>query len=248
MVGTSVIGSQMRFIRDRDPGFDRKHTFTFDGRNFAPQIKQALSGESSIIGLSTSTDIPVNILTCTLSTDWDGKPRDRSLMMAQLSVDKDFISNFKLKLIAGGNFRGTKSDSTSFILNETAVKQTGIKDPIGKRFKLNDTDGTLIGVVKDYNITSIREPIMSLKVLGATVLNIITLLSNGFMKLILIAIVIASPIAWIGVDHWLNEFAYKVGIQWWTFVLAGLLAIITALLTIGFQSVKAGHGQPGSID
>ena len=45
MVGTLVIGSQMRFIRDRDPGFDRKHTFTFDGRNFAPQIKQALSGE-----------------------------------------------------------------------------------------------------------------------------------------------------------------------------------------------------------
>lgn len=341
IVGTFVIGSQMRFIRDRDPGFERKHTFSFDGRNFTPQIKQALIGESSILGVSTSTDTPVNVLTGTLSTDWDGKPKDRALIMAQLSVDPDFIPNFKLKLLAGRNFRGTKADSTSIILNETAVKQTGIKDPIGKRFKLNDTEGTIIGVVKDFNITSIREPIMSLvifshpkqnykvhvhttqqlapqalkkaerlwkqlmpaypfdyafldadynvlyrtdeqtrqlfnffagiaivisclgllgltsytteqrtkeigirKVLGATVLNITTLLSKDFMKLILIAIVIASPIAWFGMDHWLKDFAYKVEIKWWIFLLAGLLAMLTALVTICFQSVKAAMVNP----
>lgn len=77
------------------------------------------------------------------------------------------------------------------------------------------------------------------KVLGATVLNITTLLSKDFIKLVLVAIVIASPIAWFAMDHWLKDFAYKVEMRWWTFLLAGLLAMVTALLTICFQSVKA---------
>lgn len=84
------------------------------------------------------------------------------MIMAQLNVDQDFIPNFKLKLTAGRNFSGTRADSASIILNETALKQTGIKDPIGKRFKLDGTEGTIIGIVKDFNITSIREPIMPL--------------------------------------------------------------------------------------
>ncbi|MNY30301.1 FtsX-like permease family protein [compost metagenome] len=82
------------------------------------------------------------------------------------------------------------------------------------------------------------------KVLGATVLNITTLLSGDFMKLIFIAIVIASPIAWLVMDHWLNDFAYKVEIQWWVFLLAGLLAVTTALLTICFQCIKAAMANP----
>ncbi|WAC14099.1 ABC transporter permease [Dyadobacter pollutisoli] len=341
IVGTFIIGSQLRFIRERDPGYNRKHVFAFNGRKFTPQFKRALMNESSILGVSTSTESPVNVLTGTVSSDWDGKEKDRVVVMAQMSVDQDFIPNFKMKLVAGRNFSGTKADSTHFILNETAVKEAGIKDPVGKRFKRESTEGIIIGVVKDFNTTTIRESVWPLimysnpawnsiinvhttgeqapaalaaaeklwkqylpqypfeyafldanydqmyrseqqtgqlfnffagiaivisclgllglasftteqrtreigirKVLGATVLNITALLSKDFIKLVILAIAIASPIAWLLMDHWLKDFAYKVTIQWWIFPLGGLLAIASALLTISFQSIKAALANP----
>lgn len=82
------------------------------------------------------------------------------------------------------------------------------------------------------------------KVLGATVGNIVALLSKDFVKLVLIAIVIASPVAWYLMDKWLQDFAYKISIQWWMFVLAGVAAIIIALLTVSFQSVRAALMNP----
>ena len=82
------------------------------------------------------------------------------------------------------------------------------------------------------------------KVLGASVPNIISLLSADFLKLVLIAIVIASPLAWYAMNQWLQGFAYKLDITWWIFALAGLLAIGIALLTVSFQSVKAALMNP----
>ncbi|GAB4010023.1 ABC transporter permease [Spirosoma migulaei] len=77
------------------------------------------------------------------------------------------------------------------------------------------------------------------KVLGASVGNIIGLLSQDFLKLVLIAIVIATPLAWYAMTQWLEGFAYKIDLAWWMFALAGVLAIGIALLTVSFQSVKA---------
>lgn len=82
------------------------------------------------------------------------------------------------------------------------------------------------------------------KVLGATVSGITTLLSLDFVKLVLIAIVIASPIAWYAMNKWLQNFAYREDIHWWIFVLAGMAAIVIALLTISFQSIKAAVANP----
>jgi putative ABC transport system permease protein len=82
------------------------------------------------------------------------------------------------------------------------------------------------------------------KVLGATVTNITGLLSIDFVKLVLIAIVIASPIAWYGMNKWLQDFAYKAPISWWIFALAGFTAIVIALFTVSFQSVKAALMNP----
>ncbi|GAB2592795.1 permease prefix domain 2-containing transporter [Spirosoma areae] len=82
------------------------------------------------------------------------------------------------------------------------------------------------------------------KVLGASVTSIVTLLSKDFMKLILIAILIASPLAWWAMNQWLRDFAYKIDIEWWVFAGAGLLAVGIALLTVGFQSVKAALTNP----
>ncbi|CAN5647328.1 ABC transporter permease [soil metagenome] len=82
------------------------------------------------------------------------------------------------------------------------------------------------------------------KVLGASVGSIIGLLSKDFLKLVLIAILIASPLAWYAMDQWLKDFAYKIDIEWWMFALAGLLAVGIALLTVSFQSIKAALMNP----
>ncbi|MVM33802.1 FtsX-like permease family protein [Spirosoma sp. HMF4905] len=82
------------------------------------------------------------------------------------------------------------------------------------------------------------------KVLGASVFSIVGLLSNDFLKLVVVAIVIASPLAWYAMTKWLQGFAYKEELSWWIFALAGLLAIVIALLTVSFQSVKAALMNP----
>ncbi|UFH54235.1 ABC transporter permease [Spirosoma sp. KNUC1025] len=82
------------------------------------------------------------------------------------------------------------------------------------------------------------------KVLGASVTSIVTLLSKDFLKLVLVAIIIASPIAWYAMNRWLQNFEYKIAIEWWVFALAALLATAIAVLTVSFQSVKAALTNP----
>ena len=82
------------------------------------------------------------------------------------------------------------------------------------------------------------------KVLGASVVGIVTLLSKDFLKLVLVAIIIASPISWWLGQKMLAYFAYKIGVKWWIFVLAGALAAGLALLTVGFQAIKAALANP----
>jgi putative ABC transport system permease protein len=82
------------------------------------------------------------------------------------------------------------------------------------------------------------------KVLGASVLGITGLLTKDFLKLVVIAIFIASPLAWYFMKNWLADFTYRIDIQWWMFAIAGASALAIAFLTVGFQSVKAGLANP----
>jgi putative ABC transport system permease protein len=82
------------------------------------------------------------------------------------------------------------------------------------------------------------------KVLGASVTGIAALLSKDFLKLVLIAIVIASPIAWYLMHKWLQDFAYRISIGWWVFALVGFVAVLIALLTVSFQAIKAAVANP----
>jgi ABC-type antimicrobial peptide transport system permease subunit len=82
------------------------------------------------------------------------------------------------------------------------------------------------------------------KVLGASVSGIISMLSKDFLKLVLIAAVIAFPVAWWVMNKWLMDYKYRIEIGWWVFVVAGVVAILIALLTISFQSVKAAIANP----
>ena len=82
------------------------------------------------------------------------------------------------------------------------------------------------------------------KVLGASVTQITSLLSQDFMKLVVLALMIASPIAFFTMQKWLQDFAYRIQISWWVFAFSGLLAIVIALITISFQAIRAALANP----
>lgn len=82
------------------------------------------------------------------------------------------------------------------------------------------------------------------KVLGASIAQIISMLSADFLKLVVVAILIASPLAWYAMNRWLADFAYRIEMEWWMFALAGLVAVAVALLTVSFQAIKAAVANP----
>jgi len=82
------------------------------------------------------------------------------------------------------------------------------------------------------------------KVLGASVMDITTLMSKDFLRLIIISFVIASPVAWFAMGKWLENYTYRITVEWWVFVAAGLLSLLITLITISFQAIKAAIANP----
>lgn len=344
IVGTIVITSQLRYMRSKQLGYDKSHVFGVWMRDMVPHyeaIRADLMSQPGIVDITRSNGNIVNIGGISGDNDWDGKAPGQTLILHPMCIDKNFIPFFKMKMVTGSNFTGAVNDSAHFIVNEALVKQIGMKDPIGKRFKMWRINGTIIGVIKDFHFASMKEKIgpavfftgpnfiqnmyvkttgadapkaiaavqkvfkqyngefpftyhflddvfdnlykgeqregtlfdyfagiaifisclglLGLaaftaqvrtreigvrKVLGASVNGIVGLLAMDFMKLVLIAIVIASPVAWYAMHKWLQSYAYRIGIQWWVFVTAGVLAIVIAFITISFQSIKAALTNP----
>jgi putative ABC transport system permease protein len=82
------------------------------------------------------------------------------------------------------------------------------------------------------------------KVLGARVSSVTGLLAKEFIGLVLLSILIASPIGWYFMDRWLSDFAYRTSISWWVFPIAGVFALVIAILTISFQAFRAALANP----
>jgi len=343
IIGTLVINRQLNYIQNKELGFDRSFVFSVPMRNMENQyqsVKGELMNQSGITGVTTGDASIVSVGNTTGDTNWDGKEKDRSFMIHPMGIDQDFVKFFKMKMDAGTSFTGVKTDSLHFILNETAVRKAGIKNPVGKSFQLWDRKGVIVGVVKDFHFASLKQKIEPFvfyyqphtwqllvkttgkdapkalkivkntwkrynpgfpfsytfldqtyeslyksdertgslfnvfagiailisclglfglatytaqvkvkeigirKVLGASVANITTMLSRDFLLLIILAIVIASPIAWYAMNKWLQDFVYRATIQWWVFAFAGIAAVVIALITISFQSVKAALANP----
>jgi putative ABC transport system permease protein len=306
-------------------------------------IKDELKKDPAILNTSLSDAYNFSdVGSSTGDLDWATKPPKSNMIITQISADKDFIPTMKIKMAEGGNFTGTPADSSSFILNKTAVQKMGLKAPyVGQQISFHDRKGTIIGVVQDFNFQSLKEQIAPLifftfwnnrsilyirtsgnnahqsivsvekqykkyasdvpfsyqfldknfeelyksdqrtgmlfnvfagiaifisclglfglvtftaqvkikeigirKVLGASVAGIIQLISKDFMKLVIIAIIISIPISWWIMNKWLQGYVYRVDISWWVFVLSAGIAILTALLTVSFQSFKAAIANP----
>jgi len=339
IIGTIVITRQLNYIRTTGVGYDKGHVLTFwmrDMTNHYNAARAELIKQPGILDVTRSNQNIIRFQGFTGNVDWDGKDPKQNIIIHPIVVDRDLVSFFKMKMADGATFTGAKNDTAHFILNEAAIKEMGIKNPVDKRFRMQDINGTIIGVVKDFHYASMKEKIAPSmfwfvpkelnkiyikttardapkaiaaaehqfkqyngeypfsyaflddifdniyqseqregtlftdfaaiaifisclgllglaaytaqvrtreigvrKVLGASVSNLVGLLTKDFLKLVLLSIVIASPIAWYFMHKWLQDFAYKIDINWWVFILAGGMAIIIAFIATSFQAIKA---------
>ncbi|MGC4101700.1 ABC transporter permease [Ferruginibacter sp.] len=344
IAGTFIISKQLHYIRSKQLGYDRENVLAFFMRDMGKHydaVKTELLKQPGIVNVTRASANIVRIGAQTGSNWWEGKGKDETMMVRPMTIDKDFMSFFNMQMKEGNAFTGAVLDSAHFILNETAVQTARIKDPIGKKFKLWEREGTITGVVKDFHLASMKnkiEPVVFFydpknmgaiyikttgkdapkaiaatekkwkqynadfpfeyffldnifnnlyrseqrtgslfnvfalmaiiisclglfglatytaqvrtkeigvrKVLGASVPGIIKLLAGDFIKLVLIAITIATPVAWYLMNKWLQDFAYKTNIGWMVFALAGLAAVVIAVATISFQAIKAAVANP----
>jgi putative ABC transport system permease protein len=162
IAGTLVIGGQLKYIRSRELGYDKEHVLSFPMREMNAHFDAVKSGLMKQPGVADVTRASSNIVRIGGQSGdnyWDGKEKGETMMVHPLSIDRDFVPFFKMKMEQGDNFTGAIADSAHFILNETAVKTARIKDPIGKKFKLWQREGTIIGVMKDFHFSSMKNKI-----------------------------------------------------------------------------------------
>ncbi|MCE7065612.1 ABC transporter permease [Dyadobacter sp. CY326] len=171
LISALVVYQQMKFIREKELGYDRAHAFgihlpwAMKAKVQPVTFKARLLGESSIADATISSQSIVQINSSTTgSYDWDGRPKDFNPTVSQLSVEANFHKMFNIKLADGRWFdEGRVADKQNVVLNETAVKKLGLTRPvIGKRFDFQGKKGVIIGVVKDFHYKSLREKIQPL--------------------------------------------------------------------------------------
>ncbi|MRG45108.1 FtsX-like permease family protein [Chitinophaga sp. SYP-B3965] len=346
---------QMEYVNKKDLGFAKDQILTFHLNDMAlreriPAIKAELKKSPYIENISAASN-PIgnnNIGSNGFKAEKDGKFEKGSLITQTFYADADFMPAMGIQLVAGRNFDvNTPGEKyTTILVNETMVKEMGLKDPIGKRVQYEaDTirERRIIGVVKDFHIYSLQHKIAPMaimlpifsswednlyvrlnkdhipeamkhlekvyaefektyplemhfldenfshqyfaeqtqskvfliftclaifiaclglfglaaftaeqrtkeigirKVLGASVASITGMLSKDFLKLVLIAAILAIPVAWWSMQVWLKDFAYRISLSWWMFAAAGLLAIVITLATVGYQAMRAALANP----
>ncbi len=347
LVGTAVVYKQLNFIKDKDLGFDKSNLVYMEMKgemwNKRDALKSALQQNPLTTDYSIISDLPTSLITGTVDVQWEGKNPKSQVVIPSIDVDENFLSTFKIKLLAGRSFSAAfHADSSNYIINETAMHLMGmnVNNAVGKNISFSDVKGTIVGVVKDFNFKSLQYAIDPLvlrfnsgggyvimrtqpgntaadikalgaishqlnpnypftynfldkdldnlykgaqqmgsifnlfallaifisclglyglsafmaeqrtkeigvrKALGASVFNIVYLLSGNFTRLIVIAMLIAVPVSWIAINSWLKGFAYRIDINWLIFFIACFISLLIALLTISYESIKAAIANP----
>lgn len=347
IIGTIVVSRQVHYIQNKDLGYDRQNLIyiPIEGELWQKYtlFKEQALHMPGIQAVTRMTKSPTDIDDDTKSVDWDGKDPTTRPSFVQASVGYDFVRTLHIQMAQGRDFsKDFGTDSVGYLINETALRKIGYKNPIGKRLKFWQKQGTIIGVIKDFHFNSLRVPIEPLvlrldskekkgtaliktepgktkealgslailckslnpkfpfnyqfsdeafrklyksesvidklsncfafmaifiscmgllglamftaeqrskevsirKVLGATVWRLFALLSTEFLQLVIIALIIASPLAWLVMNNWLQEYSYHTSISWWIFAAAGLTAMLIALATVSFQSIKTALTNP----
>jgi putative ABC transport system permease protein len=164
ITSTIIIGEQLKYIREKNLGYDKENVFSFwmrDIDNHYEAAKADLLKQPGILGVTESGVDIINNTTGTVDVHWDGKrPDQQAFSIGQMPVERNFPEVMGIQFKEGNGFTGTPADSAHFILNETAIKETGIAEPaVGKRFTLHGVDGVIVGVAKDFHYQNMRTQI-----------------------------------------------------------------------------------------
>jgi ABC-type antimicrobial peptide transport system permease subunit len=185
LVGTIVMAKQMAYIRNKNLGYDKSYVFTVsfpkDAVKYPDAIETDLLKQQCVsnVAFSDSKDIS-DITKVNGDITWQGKPDNTMLMAWHICADKNFIPTMKLRFIEGGNFTGMPSDNYKYILNEAAVKAMGLKPPyVGTKIGYHKADGEIVGVIKDFNFKSLKDPIAPLVIISNGLKNILYVRTTG---------------------------------------------------------------------
>jgi len=354
--GMLVISRQLSFMKNKDLGFNPEAKVliplrTAEAKKKYESLKTELEKMNSIVAVSATNYPPGNNIFNDMAFYMEGGNMDNAILNRRNTIDAGYMELLGIKLIAGRAFSTNRqADSKgNLIINRASAKKFGIEPDkiIGQKLYF-DWQGQnykfqVIGVMEDYNQTSLKDPIIPLvfevpenaneygyliasvnssgftstiatiedtwkaqvadapfeysfldeniqqqykqdervskiisyfamiaiiicslglyglssfmaerrlkeigvrKVMGASVSQIVSMMSKEFVKLVLIAFVVATPVAWYAMDKWLQGFEYKTTLDIFIFTYAGLGAITIALLTISFESLKAANADP----
>jgi len=185
LVGTIVMGKQMKYISNKDLGYDKNYVFTVSFPKEATKNADAIENELLLkkgilnVSFSSANDI-TNVTEVSGDIMWDGKKDNVPFMLWRVQADKNFIPTMKYQFITGTNFTGTPSDDNKYILNETAVKVMALKPPyVGTKIGYGNADGEILGVVKDFNFKSLQDPVAPLIIRTSGFKNILYVRTTG---------------------------------------------------------------------
>ncbi|WPQ62342.1 FtsX-like permease family protein [Chitinophaga sancti] len=352
IIGTAVVYKQIKFAQNRPVGYSRNALINIPmstedfGENYNA-IKTELISKGIAESVATSSSPLTRSWFTTGGYTWQGKSPDLNQDFVKYYVSPDFGKTINWQIVQGRDFSSEfPSDSSGLIINESAVKYMGLKNPVGALISRNDSKQTtyqIVGVVKNIVTESAYEPVQQTfyffdksgkanfifiklkanksvhtsieqtgdifkkyittapfeysfvsddfaqkffneervgklaglfsalavlisalglfgmasfmaeqrtkeigirKVLGASVINVWGLLSKEFIVLVIIAILIAVPVAYYLMHNWLQNYNYRTNIPWQIFVLSGIGALAITLITISFQSIKAAMANP----
>lgn len=168
IIGTTIIYSQMQFIRNKNLGFDKELLVCLPirgnmGTSFE-SMKAQLLQNANIKSVTAGSAMPAGPINSEWGQiNWEGKDPDTVIPMNHIAVDENYLKTFGMNLVRGRDFsREFSTDTLNFILNEAAVKATGLQEPLGKKFTLLFRTGTIVGVVKNFHHYSLRRDITPL--------------------------------------------------------------------------------------
>jgi len=168
MVSTLVVNNQLKFISNRDIGFNKQNLLylqmpqTGDLQNNYQALKATLNENAGTADYTLIEHLPTYLTTGTTDIKWAGKDPNQQIIFPHIGADGNFLKTFGIRLAAGRGFNDNiKADENNYVLNETAVKIMGMTpaSAIGQKISLNDNPGEVIGVVKDFNFKPVQQRI-----------------------------------------------------------------------------------------
>ncbi len=345
IIGTITVYNQMDYIMSKNIGVNKDNLVFVELENETAErfetYKTELLRIPEVLHVTSTSGNPLSYGRSSSSPSWDGKDPDMNVEMNIMMVSQDFIETMDMKMLAGRDFsEDYGTDSANYVINEEAARIMGFENPVGERLSCWGIDGQIIGLVKNFHMSSLYNPIEPLvirydppntfmafiriqgdtknallaieqvtrdmnpaypfhyafldeeyenayrseqtisslsnifaamaifisclglfglssysaeqrtkelgirKIHGANISRLILLLTKDYTLLIVLAFLIASPIAWYFANGWLDKFAYRTDLGIGVFIASGIAATLIAALTVSFKSYQAASANP----